>query len=148
MKQVRLKPDPTFSGGNENIHIRQTSRHARAPRNDDGDGAGTSGRRPRSAHRFSGARRTTWRVLPQRTLSGPAAPGHCPRARADGRREAAGTERDAGAPHSRAMIDTLEQYKVLESAGSGSLGDVYRARDTRVGRTVAITVVMDQIASN
>jgi eukaryotic-like serine/threonine-protein kinase len=46
------------------------------------------------------------------------------------------------------MIDTLGQYKILESAGSGSLGDVYRARDTRVGRTVAITVVMDQIASN
>jgi len=45
------------------------------------------------------------------------------------------------------MIETLGQYKILEPAGSGSLGDVYRARDTRVGRTVAITVVTDQIAS-
>ena len=42
------------------------------------------------------------------------------------------------------MIETLGQYKILEPAGSGSLGDVYRARDTRVGRTVAITVVADR----
>ena len=46
------------------------------------------------------------------------------------------------------MIDTLGQYKILEPAGSGLLGDVYRARDTRVGRTVSITVVTDRIASN
>lgn len=46
------------------------------------------------------------------------------------------------------MIETLGQYKILEPAGSGALGDVYRARDTRVGRTVAITVVSDQIAAN
>ena len=46
------------------------------------------------------------------------------------------------------MIETLGQYKILEPAGAGSLGDVYRARDTRVGRTVAITVVTNQIASN
>jgi eukaryotic-like serine/threonine-protein kinase len=45
------------------------------------------------------------------------------------------------------MIETLGQYKILEPAGSGWLGDVYRARDTRVGRTVAITVVTDRIAS-
>src|SRR5712691_2297664 len=46
------------------------------------------------------------------------------------------------------MVETLGQYKILEAAGSGSLGDVYRARDTRVGRTVAITVVTEQIALN
>jgi len=45
-------------------------------------------------------------------------------------------------------IETLGQYKILEPAGTGTLGDVYRARDTRVGRTVAVTVVSDQIASN
>jgi eukaryotic-like serine/threonine-protein kinase len=46
------------------------------------------------------------------------------------------------------MIETLGQYKILEPTGSGAMGDIYRARDTRVGRTVAITVVTDQIASN
>ena len=51
-------------------------------------------------------------------------------------------------PDDSMMIETLGQYKILEPAGSGALGDIYRARDTRVGRTVAITVVTDQIASN
>ena len=46
------------------------------------------------------------------------------------------------------MIDALGQYKILELAGAGTLGEVYRARDNRVGRTVAITVVTDQIALN
>jgi serine/threonine protein kinase len=46
------------------------------------------------------------------------------------------------------MIESLGQYKILELAGAGTLGEVYRARDNRVGRTVAITVVTDQIASN
>ena len=44
-------------------------------------------------------------------------------------------------------MDNLGQYKILEPVGPGALGDVYRARDTRVGRTVAITVVSDQIVS-
>ena len=46
------------------------------------------------------------------------------------------------------MIDTIGQYKILEPAGAGTLGDVYRARDTRIGRTVAITIVTDRIAAN
>jgi serine/threonine-protein kinase len=46
------------------------------------------------------------------------------------------------------MIENLGQYKILESSGAGPLGDIYRARDTRAGRTVAITVVSDQIASH
>jgi serine/threonine-protein kinase len=46
------------------------------------------------------------------------------------------------------MIEALGQYKILELAGAGTLGEVYRARDNRVGRTVAITVVTDQIALN
>ena len=46
------------------------------------------------------------------------------------------------------MIETFGQYKVLDAAGTGALGDVYRGRDTRLGRTVAITVVPDEIGSN
>jgi len=46
------------------------------------------------------------------------------------------------------MIENLGQYRILESLPAAPLGDVYRARDTRVGRTVTITVVMDQIASD
>jgi len=38
------------------------------------------------------------------------------------------------------MISVVGQYKVLERLGEGALGDVFRARDTRTGRTVALTV--------
>lgn len=39
------------------------------------------------------------------------------------------------------MIETLGHYKILDRIGSGSIGEVYRARDTRLGRTVAVKVV-------
>ena len=38
------------------------------------------------------------------------------------------------------MISAVGQYNVLERLGEGALGDVFRARDTRTGRTVALTV--------
>ena len=44
------------------------------------------------------------------------------------------------------MIDTLGLYKVLDRLGSSRLGDVYRARDTKHGRTVAVTVVGEAIS--
>lgn len=44
------------------------------------------------------------------------------------------------------MIQSLGQYKVLEQIGAGGLGDVYRARDTRHGRTVTIKVLPESIA--
>lgn len=46
------------------------------------------------------------------------------------------------------MMENVGQYKILERVGPGAYGDVYRARDTRVGRTVALTVVADHIASS
>ena len=46
------------------------------------------------------------------------------------------------------MIKTFGQYKILEVVEQRRLGDVYRARDTQVGRTVAITVVSDSIATD
>jgi eukaryotic-like serine/threonine-protein kinase len=35
-------------------------------------------------------------------------------------------------------MESVGQYNILERLGWGALGDVYRARDTRVGRTVAL----------
>ena len=39
------------------------------------------------------------------------------------------------------MIESLGSYKVLERMGAGGMGDVYRARDTRHGRTLAIKLL-------
>ena len=46
------------------------------------------------------------------------------------------------------MIETLGLYKILDRIGAGAMGDVYRARDTRLGRTVAITVLSPDIAGH
>src|SRR5262245_50215931 len=39
------------------------------------------------------------------------------------------------------MPETFGHYTVLDRLGTGGLGDLYRARDTRTGRTVALRVV-------
>src|SRR6185503_10427725 len=44
------------------------------------------------------------------------------------------------------MLEALGQYKILGLIGIGRMGELYRARDTRAGRTVAIRVVADDIA--
>jgi serine/threonine-protein kinase len=46
------------------------------------------------------------------------------------------------------MIEQLGQYRILDQVGASGVGDVYRARDTRVGRTVTLTVLGDAIASD
>jgi eukaryotic-like serine/threonine-protein kinase len=43
---------------------------------------------------------------------------------------------------------TLSHYQVLERIGRGGMGTVYRARDTRLGRDVAIKVINAEIASD
>ena len=46
------------------------------------------------------------------------------------------------------MFETLGHYKILDRLGAGGLGEVYRARDTRLGRTVAVRVITPVIASD
>jgi len=46
------------------------------------------------------------------------------------------------------MFETLGHYKILDRIGAGGLGEVYRARDTRVGRTVAIKVLPAPIVAD
>src|SRR5439155_13959191 len=46
------------------------------------------------------------------------------------------------------MLETLGEYKILDRIGAGAIGEVYRARDTRHGRTVAIKIVDPSIASD
>ncbi len=42
--------------------------------------------------------------------------------------------------------DRLSQYEVLEAIGAGGMGEVYRARDTRLNRDVAIKVLPDEFS--
>src|SRR5262245_26469438 len=46
------------------------------------------------------------------------------------------------------MVDALGQYKILDGIGAGRMGELFRARDTRAGRTVALRIVADSIAND
>jgi serine/threonine protein kinase len=45
-------------------------------------------------------------------------------------------------------ITSLAHYNVLERIGEGGIGEVFRARDTKVGRTVALKIVSNALAAD
>ena len=45
-------------------------------------------------------------------------------------------------------MEAIGHYNLLERIGKGGLGDTYRARDTRVGRTVALKLIAPAVAAD
>ena len=46
------------------------------------------------------------------------------------------------------LLDSIAHYKILERTGESRLGEIFRARDTRLGRTVAIKIPPDAIQND
>ena len=42
----------------------------------------------------------------------------------------------------------LGNYEVLSELGSGAMGEVYKAKDLKLGREIAIKVLPEEMASN
>lgn len=59
-----------------------------------------------------------------------------------------GEDQPQGAPKRPMEPTKLGPYKIVEPLGKGSMGEVYRAEDTRQGRRGAIKVMPEEFATD
>src|SRR6187431_339485 len=127
----------------DRVRLRQAPQAARSARDDDGGVARPARRGARSAHRRAGDGGTARRLLSERADARQADAGHRLRHRADWRRQRAAADRDRVRPTVNAPgpIGVVAHYNLLEQLEPAGPGDLYRARDTRLGRTVALRLL-------